>query len=107
MDARAAVSPARAATGLNTDVVAALKDAGLAALVTLGLCIPIMAYRTEQTQGVDLLLRPRWGLVALLCALAFGGRLLVHTLGARRRIAGARPQALATRPEDLSLVQRA
>jgi branched-chain amino acid transport system permease protein len=108
MDARAAaVTPARASSGLSTDVAAALKDASLAALVTFGLCIPMIAFRTEQTQGVDLALRQRWGLVALLCVLAFGGRLLVHTLGARRRIAAARPQALATRPEDLSLVQRA
>jgi branched-chain amino acid transport system permease protein len=108
MDARAAaVTPARASTGLSADVAAALKDASLAALVTFGLCIPMIAFRTEQTQGVDLALRQRWGLVALLCVLAFGGRLLVHTLGARRRIAAARPQALATRPEDLSLVQRA
>jgi branched-chain amino acid transport system permease protein len=108
MDARAAaVTPARASTGLSADVAAALKDASLAALVTFGLCIPMIAFRTEQTQGVDLALRQRWGLVALLCAFAFGGRLLVHTLGARRRLAAARPQALATRPEDLSLVQRA
>jgi branched-chain amino acid transport system permease protein len=108
MDARAAaVTPARTSTGLSADVAAALKDASLAALATFGLCIPMIAFRTEQTQGVNLILRQRWGLVALLCALAFGGRLLVHTLGARRRIAGARPQALATRPEDLSLVQRA
>ncbi|HYI88485.1 MAG TPA: high-affinity branched-chain amino acid ABC transporter permease LivM [Beijerinckiaceae bacterium] len=108
MDARAAaVSPARAATGVSTDIVAAVKDASLAALITLGLCIPIMAYRTEVGGGVDLILRPRWGLVALLCALVFGLRLAVHAFGARRRIATARPQALATHPEDLSLFQRA
>jgi branched-chain amino acid transport system permease protein len=108
MDARAAaVSPARAATGVSTDVVAAVKDAALAALITLGLCIPIMAYRTEVGAGVDLMLRPRWGLVALLCALVFGLRLVVHAVGARRRIATARPQALATHPDDLSLFQRA
>ncbi|HEX5868042.1 MAG TPA: high-affinity branched-chain amino acid ABC transporter permease LivM [Beijerinckiaceae bacterium] len=108
MDARAATVPrARAATGAGSDVVAAVKDASLAALITLGLCIPIMAYRTEVGGGVDLVLRPRWGLVALLCALVFGLRLVVHAFGARRRIATARPQALATHPEDLSLFQRA
>jgi branched-chain amino acid transport system permease protein len=108
MDARAAaVSQTRASTGLSADVAAALKDASLAALITLGLSIPIMAYRTEVGQGVDLVLRPRWGLVALLCALAFGARLLVHAVGARRRIAAARPQGLATHPDDLSIFQRA
>jgi branched-chain amino acid transport system permease protein len=102
-----AVTPARAETGANADIVAAVKDASLAALVTLGLCFPIMAYRTEVGQTVDLGLRPRWGLVALLCALVFALRLVVHAVGARRRFATARPQALATHPDDLSLFQRA
>jgi branched-chain amino acid transport system permease protein len=109
MDARpaAAVSPARGSLAVNADLVAATKDAAVAALVTFGLCIPIIAYRTEQLQGGELFLRARWDYVALLCALVFGGRLLLHAIAARRRIVAARPQALATRPEDLSLIQRA
>src|SRR5918992_81815 len=109
MDARAAtaVSPTRPSLGVRSDVMAALKDAALAALVTLGLSIPILSYRTDQGLGVELILRPRWGLVALFCALAFAARLRLHGIGAGRRIAAARPQALATHPEDLSLIQRA
>jgi branched-chain amino acid transport system permease protein len=57
------------------DLAAAVKDAGLYALVTLGLCIPIVAFRTDQSQANELILRPRWGLVALLCALVFGFRM--------------------------------
>src|SRR5918992_5895604 len=109
MDARAAtaVSPTRPSLGVRSDVMAALKDAALAALVTLGLSIPILSYRTDQGLGVELILRPRWGLVALFCALAFAARLRLHGIGAGRRSATARPQALATHPEDLSLFQRA
>jgi branched-chain amino acid transport system permease protein len=109
MDAQAttAVLPARTSVGSRADLVAALKDAGLAALITLGLSIPILSFRTDQFQGGELFLRPRWGLVAIVCALVFGARLLFHGIGAGRRIAAARPQALATHPDDLSLLQRA
>src|SRR5688572_8774781 len=109
MEARvaAALSPTRATLAGNAAIGAALKDASVAALITFGLCIPVIAYRTDQGQGVELILRPRWGLVALMCALVFAVRLLAHTVGARRRIAAARPQGLATHPEDLSLIQRA
>lgn len=109
MDARstAAISPSRVSAAVSPQLAPALKDAAVAALVTLGLCIPIIAYRTDQLQGGELFLTPRWRYVALLCALAFGARLLLHTVASRRRIAAARPQALATRPEELSLIQRA
>ena len=40
-------TPAAARTA-GSDIVAALKDAGLAALVTFGLSIPIIAYKTDQ-----------------------------------------------------------
>lgn len=103
----ATTSPATASPAARSDIAAALKDAALAALITFGLCIPIIAYRTDQSQAVDLILRARWDLVALLCALAFGARLVSHGVGARRRSAAARPQALATHPDDLSLFQRA
>jgi len=53
MDARAAaVTPARASTGLSADVAAALKDASLAALVTFGLSIPIIALTVRDHEKV-------------------------------------------------------
>ena len=55
-----------------------LRDAGLYALVAFGLCVPIISYRTEAGPGTDLLLLPRWGLVAALCAAIFGVRLLLR-----------------------------
>ncbi|HEY7386343.1 MAG TPA: high-affinity branched-chain amino acid ABC transporter permease LivM [Beijerinckiaceae bacterium] len=100
-------TPARVSLASNAELVAALKDAAIAALVTFGLCIPIIAYRTDLSMDNQLILRPRWGLVALMCALAFALRLIVRMLGRHRHLATARPQALATHAEDLSLLQRA
>ena len=100
----AAQPAAHGASGV--DLPAALKDAAISALVTLGLSIPILAYRTDQSQ-VELFLRPRWGLVAIACALVFGVRLAMHLALARRRVAQTRPQALATDPTQLSVLQRA
>ena len=64
----------------------ALKDAGLAALVTAGLCFPIVLLRTEQDLTNHLVLEPRLGLVAALVAIAFLGRLAWGLVG--RRISG-------------------
>ncbi|MGL4811641.1 MAG: high-affinity branched-chain amino acid ABC transporter permease LivM [Beijerinckiaceae bacterium] len=52
-----------------------VKDAGIAALVMLGLCVPMVAWRTEQNMANELVLIPRWGWVALACAIVFFGRL--------------------------------
>ena len=58
------------------DFMAALKDAGFLALLTLGLSIPILALRAEQDMSNVLVVipRPLWALTA--CALVFGARLL-------------------------------
>ena len=61
-----------------------LRDAGLWALVALGLCIPIISYRTEPGPGSDLALVPRWGLVAALCAAVFVVRALQRLVLTRR-----------------------
>jgi len=64
------------ATG-RYDIKAALKEAGFAALVTLGLCIPIVAWGTRQNMDNVLVLDPRWDAVAWAVAIVFVGRLLV------------------------------
>jgi branched-chain amino acid transport system permease protein len=74
----AAVTPAPAAAkAASVDLLSALKDAALAALVVFGLCVPIVALRTDQNMNNELVLEPRWGLVAILCAITFVGRLLL------------------------------
>ncbi|WP_046868358.1 high-affinity branched-chain amino acid ABC transporter permease LivM [Microvirga massiliensis] len=70
------------------DLAAAVKHAALTALLTLGLSFPIIAYRTDQS-GADLFLTPRWGLVALFCAIAFAGRLAIEAFHATREARGA------------------
>jgi branched-chain amino acid transport system permease protein len=84
MDAPRTAMPATATSTrtAGSDFAAALKDAGLAALVTLGLAIPIIAYKTDQGPANELILTPRWGLVLVLCALAFAVRLGMRVVGA-------------------------
>lgn len=68
---------APAAAAPKHDLKAALKEAGFAALVTLGLCIPIIAWGTRQNMDNVLVLDPRWDAVAWAVAIVFVGRLLV------------------------------
>jgi branched-chain amino acid transport system permease protein len=102
------VSAPRDAAGARSRVnlAATLKEAGLAALIAFGLSVPILAFRTDQGQANELILRPRWGLVALVCALAFATRLFAHAFASHLRTRPARPQALATDSSQLSAIQR-
>ncbi|MEE1658183.1 high-affinity branched-chain amino acid ABC transporter permease LivM [Microvirga sp. CF3062] len=80
------------AVSRHFDLAAAFKDALKAALITLGLSIPILSYKTDQS-GADLFLTPRWGLVAIVCAIVFGLRLVLHAYTASRNYAKATPSA--------------
>ena len=66
------------------DMAAIVKDAALFALVTFGLCVPIIAFRTDLSQTAALDLLPRWGLVAILCGLVFAARLAQRLIVANR-----------------------
>ena len=69
----------------------ALREAFIAALITLALCTPIIMFRTESDQNTGALeLQFRWIPVAVFMALAFFGRLLVLTYNLRP----ARPKAV-------------
>lgn len=104
--AQTATLAAPAAIGRKSfDFAAAAKDAALWTAITFGLSIPILAYRTDQNQN-ELFLRSRWGLVAIICALVFGTRLVGYAVAGRRRTVAARPQALARDPSELSAIQR-
>jgi branched-chain amino acid transport system permease protein len=89
-------APAIASTAPQTavlsrlDLAAAIKDAAFAAAVTFGLSIPIVAFRTDQS-GADLFLTPRWGTVAVICALVFALRLATHAFLATRAARKAVP----------------
>ncbi|MCJ2127313.1 high-affinity branched-chain amino acid ABC transporter permease LivM [Methylobacterium sp. E-045] len=72
-----------------------IKDAGLFALVTLGLCVPIVSYRTDLGQGIGLVITSRWGTVFALCAAIFVLRLVqqLYLTGRARRRAARAPVA--------------
>lgn len=59
------------------DMMAALKEAAFAALITFGLCIPIIAWGTRQNLDNVLVLDPRWDAVAWAVAIVFVGRFLM------------------------------
>jgi branched-chain amino acid transport system permease protein len=59
------------------DMKAALKEAAFAALITFGLCIPIIAWGTRQNIENVLVLDPRWDAVAWAVAIVFVGRFLM------------------------------
>ena len=72
------------------DVVAALKEAGLAALVALGLAIPLVGFQTvERIDGLGI--DTRFGWVAVAVAAVFAGRLLLIFVQGSRHW-GSRPK---------------
>lgn len=68
---------ATSAAPASRDIPAALKEAAFAALVTLGLCFPIIAYATRQNIENVLVLDPRWDAVAWAVAIVFLGRFVI------------------------------
>jgi len=65
-------------------IVRALREAGLAALVAIGLFAPIVGLRSDVAPNGSLYLRERWDDVAILVALAFGLRFLAVLLALHR-----------------------
>jgi branched-chain amino acid transport system permease protein len=61
----------------QADMTRALKEAAFAALITFGLCIPIIAWGTRQNLDNQLVLDPRWDAVAWAVAIVFVGRFLM------------------------------
>jgi branched-chain amino acid transport system permease protein len=75
--AKTASTPDAAPAPRQLDLKAALKEAGFAAFVTLGLCIPIIAWGTRQNMDNVLVLDPRWDAVAWAVGIVFVGRFLM------------------------------
>ncbi|WP_375462058.1 DUF3382 domain-containing protein, partial [uncultured Enterovirga sp.] len=75
-------APAKAAARTAPTFAHAVRDATYAALIMLGLSIPLLALKTEQSAG-GLILEQRWGLVAICCGIVFAGRLALRLLGLR------------------------
>ena len=94
-------APASAASG--PDWKAALRDASFAALVAFGLFSFLVGLKTDQTLNNQMVLVPRLGLLAGLCAAVFAGRLLIsafvwqRSFRPRKRIATAADTEAAAR----------
>ena len=84
-----AVVPAELHSTSARPITAALKEALGAALLALGLSVPILALRTEQDISNQLMLQPRWDYVAIAVLAAFFGRLALSRL--RRGLRAPRP----------------
>ncbi|MCA0320359.1 MAG: DUF3382 domain-containing protein, partial [Proteobacteria bacterium] len=84
---------------------AALKDAAFAALVTAGLCFPIIALRSDQDMSNRLVLETRWSWVLIAAAVVFVGRLVMIALqgrmAARAAVRVRKPAKAATAASDL------
>ena len=79
----------------------ALREAFYSALLALGLFILIVGFKTEQNINNELVLVQRWGLLAVMVALAAVGRFLFIAflqpwLDERKRIKNAKPVGLVT-----------
>ena len=75
-------------SGIAARVGTAVIEAAKTGLVALGLCVPILALRTEQNIENRLVLQPRWNYVAIAVGAAFLARFLY--LMAPRRSTSAR-----------------
>ena len=87
----AARQDASAADRPAFDLAAAVRDAGFAALVMLGLSVPILALRSEQNMSNQLVLAQRWDSVALACILVFFGRIAVAWLRRGKAAKASKP----------------
>ena len=92
------VAPAERHSSSARPILAALKEAFGAALLALGLSVPILALRTEQDISNQLVLRPRWDYVAVAVLAAFLGRLLYLAAAAANARRAPRQAAAAWVP---------
>jgi branched-chain amino acid transport system permease protein len=81
--------------GGGFDAVAALRDAGFAALITFCLSIPILAYRTQEDISNHLIVVPRWSWPIGAAILVFLARLAAIAWRSRPGSARAAPVARA------------
>lgn len=75
----------------SVDFVTALKEAGLAALIMLGLCVPLVTLRSTAEDGGSLTIAPRFGLTAIFCVAVFLARLGYLTIWGKEARAARRP----------------
>ena len=100
-----AVAPAELPSTKTRPITAALKQALGAALLALGLSVPILALRTEQDISNRLVLQPRWTYVLIAVLLAFFGRLLYLAYAAASANRAPRVRAVTTKTASTGFAQ--
>jgi branched-chain amino acid transport system permease protein len=96
-----------ATSGVGAGLATMLKDAVIAALLTLGLCFPVVALHAESDNDGNLYLIPRPVLVAVLCGIVFFGRLAISLYQARPKVDQPRVVVAAAPPSaTLQLLAR-
>src|SRR6201996_11144 len=91
-----------ATSDVGAGMATMIKDAFLAALLTLGLCFPVVALHAESDNDGNLYLIPRPLLVAVICGLVFAGRLGMSLYQARPKVEQPRVVAVAA-PKSAAL----
>src|SRR3954452_7140329 len=74
----------------------ALREAGYAALVSLGLFVLLIGLKSDQNISNELILVPRWGLLAIVVAITAVGRFVYVAYAAPYFIASRRAAAQRT-----------
>src|SRR5436190_17285413 len=82
----------------------ALREAGYAALVSLGLFVLLIGLKTDQNIRNELILIPRWGLLAIVVAITAVGRFVYVAYAAPYFTASRR--AAAQRTVQVTSVER-
>src|SRR6186713_3262694 len=94
-----AVTTSRDASGDN--IANAVREAGYAALISFGLFVLLVGLKTDQNIRNELILVPRWGLLAIIVAITAAGRFVfiayVRPYFVERKAAAGHAVAVAAR----------
>ncbi len=79
----------------RVDIAGALRDAGVAGLIALGVLLPLIGFQTVTNINDQLVLATRWPLLAAFVAIVAGGRFIYAAVLAPRLVHGAARPATA------------
>jgi branched-chain amino acid transport system permease protein len=90
----ATIAEVQSTAGKSAHLLAAVREAGFAALIAFGLCVPVILWRTDTNISNELILRPRWELVASIVAIVFVARFVLALVPVRARRTRTRKRTL-------------
>jgi branched-chain amino acid transport system permease protein len=88
----------------SLQLASVLKDAVITTLVAFVVFLPTIGIKTVSAGGLDLILRYRWGALAIACGIVFVGRILLNVFVWSRPASATRPTPrLVKAAQDLEL----